>query len=79
MVPGGQLAEDGTLTRLVAATSTTPGAPPGSWTWPNGSTKSSGKVPGVVVAPWLRTRPPAPTRTWSLPAEATMTVPLLRA
>jgi hypothetical protein len=47
MVPGGQLAEDGTTTRLVEETSTAPGAPPGSWTWPNGLGQSSAVSPGV--------------------------------
>jgi hypothetical protein len=46
MVPGGQLAEDGTLTRLVEETSTTPGIPPGTSYWPIRSSKSAGSVPG---------------------------------
>ena len=79
MVPGGQLAEDGTLTRLVAATSTYAGRPAGQRDLAERVDEVLGQGPGGGGWPWLRTRPPAPTRTCSLPAEATMTVPLLRA
>ena len=43
------------------------------------SGKSSGAAPGVVSWPWRMTKPPAPILAASLPAEATMIVPLLRA
>jgi hypothetical protein len=79
MVPGGQLAEDGTTRRPVEETSTTPGIPPGVSYMPNRSGQSSAVSPGVESWPWLMTRPPAPTRTCSLPAAATMIVPLPRA
>jgi hypothetical protein len=50
--------------------------PPGAWYSPKASNSSS---PGVVSVPCEITRPPAPMRALSLPAEATISVPLLRA
>jgi len=45
-VPGGQLAEDGTTTRLVEDTSTTPGTPPGSRTARSRPGSRPGRCPG---------------------------------
>jgi hypothetical protein len=57
-------------------TFTTPGMPPGASYSPK---KSWNAAPGAVDGPWEMTLPPAPMRRCSLPAEATITVPLLRA
>ena len=76
MVPGGHAAEERFTTLPVDDTFTTPGIPPGTSYRPKASNSSS---PGVVSVPWDSTRPPAPILALSLPAAATITVPLLRA
>jgi hypothetical protein len=76
VVPDGQVAEEPLTTLPVDDTLTTPGIPPGASYRPKASNTSS---PGVVSVPWDSTRPPAPIRALSLPAAATITVPLLRA
>ena len=77
MVPGGQLAEDGTLTRLVEETSTTPRIP-GHLVLADQVLEVGGvgaRGDGRAVG---EDEVPAPIRRCSLPAAA-MIVPLLRA